>query len=283
MLVGFQAAYDYADTVSERPSDDPIANGRQLHQALLVALDPTAEHPDYYEHSRSRSDGGYLAALVDSCRVILQQMPSRHLVRDRVTHAAAKIATYQSLNHNMGETSHEKLALWAAQEAPNDIDLRWWEICAAYASSLTTLALLAASADPSLSSLDVCALEQAYHPWIGGLHTMLDNLADWSEDRLAGQPSLLDRYTSSSERQARIQMLARHAKQSLKGLPSARRHDMVLAAMVGVYYLAAPDVNSPQTGCVADRVMKEIGDLTTPALIVLRLRRGLRPADYLTS
>ena len=60
----YQAAYNYLDMLGEQPSDDPVANGRSLHSALLIALEPgpQATHPDYYEHnSRHDDDGGYLA------------------------------------------------------------------------------------------------------------------------------------------------------------------------------------------------------------------------------
>ena len=65
-LVAFQTAYNYLDALSEEPSEDPVANADQLHKALLTALDPAAEHADYYEYNEQRSDGGYLRALVDA-------------------------------------------------------------------------------------------------------------------------------------------------------------------------------------------------------------------------
>ena len=42
---------DYLDGVSERPTDDPLANGLCLHRAFEVALDPDAAHADYYAHA----------------------------------------------------------------------------------------------------------------------------------------------------------------------------------------------------------------------------------------
>ena len=53
-VVAFQTTYDYVDTLAEQPSADPVANGRQLHLALLSALDPDGDHPDYYEHSSAQ-------------------------------------------------------------------------------------------------------------------------------------------------------------------------------------------------------------------------------------
>ena len=44
-MVCFQAAYNYLDMLSELPNTDPVANGRLLHRALLVALDPGAGAP----------------------------------------------------------------------------------------------------------------------------------------------------------------------------------------------------------------------------------------------
>ena len=46
---------DYLDGVSERPRDDPIANGLRLHSAFEVALDPEAAHADYYGLRRRRA------------------------------------------------------------------------------------------------------------------------------------------------------------------------------------------------------------------------------------
>src|ERR1700753_2706462 len=42
--VAFQALYDFVDTLAERASPDPVANGLRLHQALLTALDPARPH-----------------------------------------------------------------------------------------------------------------------------------------------------------------------------------------------------------------------------------------------
>ena len=67
-MVCFQAAYNYLDMLTELPNTDPTANGRLLHRALLVALDPDAEHLDYYAHHHLQDDGGYLAETVDGCR-----------------------------------------------------------------------------------------------------------------------------------------------------------------------------------------------------------------------
>ena len=67
-VVAFQTTYDYVDTLSEQPSTEPIANGRQLHLALLTALDPDGEHADYYRHSANSRDNGYITRRFQICR-----------------------------------------------------------------------------------------------------------------------------------------------------------------------------------------------------------------------
>jgi len=57
-LVAFQSAYNYLDTLAEQPSADPVGNGRRLHSALLLALEPGAGRRDYYAGYPRCDDGG---------------------------------------------------------------------------------------------------------------------------------------------------------------------------------------------------------------------------------
>jgi tetraprenyl-beta-curcumene synthase len=274
-LVTFQAAYDYADTLAEQPQDDPIANGRLLHQPLLVALDGNATHPDYYAHSRLKDDGGYLQALTDSCRRAFEQLPAHAMIAPAARRAAERIVAYQSLNHGGGSKPHEAFAQWAQSETIPGTGLRWWETSAACASSLTVLALLSAAANPALEARDVLAIESAYHPWVGALHTLLDSLVDWSEDELDHQASLLDQYKSTAELTDRLRTLARRSRDSIAGLPQASRHAVLLAGMTGLY-LSAPEARSPRIACASDAVLSAMEHLMRPTLLVMQARRTVR-------
>jgi tetraprenyl-beta-curcumene synthase len=273
-LVTFQAAYDYADTLAEQPQDDPIANGRMLHQPLLVALDGIAKHPDYYAHSRLNEDGGYLRALTDGCHQAIRQLPAHAIVAPAVMRAAKRIVTYQSLNHS-GSNTHDLLACWAQEETLPGSGLRWWETSAACASSLTVLALLSAAASPELEARDVTVIESAYHPWVGALHTLLDSLIDLSEDELADQPSLLDRYDSISELVETMGTLARRSREAISSLPQASQHAVLLAGMTGLY-LTTPEAHTPRTNCVTEEVLHEMENLMRPTLLVMRVRRSIQ-------
>ena len=181
-LVAYQTAYNYLDTLAEQPSGDPAANGRQLHQALLTALDPNASHPDYYAHNPDRGDGGYLAATLDACTDALVGLPSYPAVGGRALTAAGRIVDFQALNLSEPQGGHGALQAWAEQETPAGSGLAWWETAAAAGSSLAVHALIAAAANPTLDACDLAAIDRAYFPWPGALHSLLDSLIDRRED-----------------------------------------------------------------------------------------------------
>ncbi len=271
MLVAWQAAYDYVDTVAEQPSVDQGANGRQLHLALLAALEPGPRHGDYYAHHDHDDDGGYLEALVDAVRAAFVAFPSHGAVAAPVRRAAMRIVSYQSLNQD----DHRALARWADTETPPGTDLYWWETAAAGASSLAVLALLATAPDPRASTSHITAVEHAYFPWIGAFHTLLDSLVDLQEDADAGQMSLLAHYASAEDAARRMQMLAARSLRTARTLPRGRQHTLILAAMAS-FYLSAPEAASSTAQVVSRRVLETLGPLLNPSMVVLTARRAAR-------
>lgn len=273
-LVTYQAAYDYADTVAELPATDSIANGLSLHQPLIAAFAPGLNHPDYYAHSHLKNDGGYLEALTDACHAAFRRLPRHCLAKEAVKRASRRIVTYQSLHHGDPRAT-EQLARWAERQTVKDSRLSWWETAAACASSLTALALISAAANPNLTMTDIGALEDAYHPWIGALHTLLDSLIDWSEDERSGQPSLLGSYASSDELAERMRLLAARSRVAAATLAQSRLHLALLAGMVSVY-LISPEASTDRTAAVAGAVLQATGSLTGPSLFILKMRRAVR-------
>jgi tetraprenyl-beta-curcumene synthase len=271
-LVAFQAAYNYADMLSEQPHEEAIANGRRLHESLLVAVDPTAPLLDYYALNPQRDDGGYLQELVDSCRAALSALPSFPTVASSARVAAERIVTFQSLNVGKTQGDHVALAQWARGLTPSGSELEWWETAAAAGSSLGVHVLIAAAAEPSLRGTDVAAIDDAYFPWIGGLHSLLDNIIDRREDLRTNQPSLVGYYASPAQAAARLALLAVQAVRRARALPQGRRHLIILAAMAG-NYLSNPEADEPDMRQVARSVLDAIGDLATPTLLVFKLRR----------
>lgn len=283
-LVAFQATYDYIDTLAEQPSADPVANGHQLHLGLLTALEPDGDHADYYEHySGARDNGfmnhsggrdnGYMRNLIDTCRFAFGALPWHASVAEPALRAARRMVAYQSLNHGAETDARGALARWAAGLTPAGTGLRWWETAAGAASSLTVFALMAAAAQPLLGAGEAAATENAYFPWIGALHVLLDSLADRSDDIEAGHHCLVDHYASAEEAASRLGAIAARAMRATERLPKNIQHAMILTAMSS-FYLSAPSSSTPAAFPAAERVLETMGILVTPTMTVLRARRA---------
>jgi tetraprenyl-beta-curcumene synthase len=275
-LVACQATCDYLDLLSEQPSRDPVANGYRLHRALIVATTPGESHCDYYLCHDRNDDGGYLRALVESIREALSALPLLSLIAEPMHRAAERVATYQSFNHGDTSGSYEPFQRWASAETRAITGLRWWETGAGAGSTLTLFVLIACAANPSLKSSDVAAIENAYFPWIGALHSLLDSLVDHDEDNALGERGLIDCYPSPAAAAVRIQKIAGEALRQAAALPHGRRHALIVAAMTSFYMCEIHRSPSLHTQLVVSSVLEEIGGLAVPTMAILRARRSLR-------
>jgi tetraprenyl-beta-curcumene synthase len=269
--VAFQSIYDYADTLAEQPNERPVANGRQLHQALSAALDPRASIlDDYYANQQRRDDGGYLQEIVRVCNGTLETLPSYDAVAAAAGALGERIVCYQSLNLTEQQGGQGRLARWARLATPRGGDLRWWETAASAGSSLGVFALIAAAARPELASTEAGEIKDAYWPWIGALHSLLDSVVDEAEDAAAGQRSLLDRYSSPNEAAARLAFLARESMRSVRGLTNSHQHSIVVTGMVGSYLSSGS--HSQRGRLVSRAVLAEMDGLIRPTMLIFRCR-----------
>jgi tetraprenyl-beta-curcumene synthase len=271
-LVAFQAAYNYLDALSELPSEDPLANGEQLHQGLLRALHPDAPHLDYYAYSHACEDGGYLTRVLDACRSALAELPSYRAVAPIARAAAARIVDFQALNLCESHGGHEALRRWASEVAPAGSGIAWWETAAGAGSSLAVHALIAAAADPHLQAVDPYDLDGAYFPWIGALHSLLDSLVDRAEDFKGGRRSLLDYYGSTSYAAIQLAGLTISARGATERLSRPHTHRVILIAMCS-YYLSAPECYTPEGKETTDAITSVLG---FPLRIAIRMFRAKR-------
>jgi tetraprenyl-beta-curcumene synthase len=273
-LTAYQLIFDYLDTVAEQPNADPITNGRQLHQALLDALEPHGMPWDYYAHHQQSHDSGYLETLVETCRAALASLPSYKTILPTVRRAAERSVSYQSLNHGDANRSHAEFTHWAHELTQPNAGLTWWETGAGAGSSLAVLALIGAMADPDISVQESDAVNDAYYPWIGALHTLLDSLIDHHEDTAEpGQRSLIDYYNSPAETAARLEMIATQAAHHARTLPHASNHMMILTAMAS-FYLSDRQAATNDTRIAKKRVLATMGHLATPTMLVMHARRA---------
>jgi len=275
-LVAFQAIYNYADLLAEQPSEDPVGNARDVHQALLMALDPTGASSMHDSYLRGeRVDRDFLAEMIAACETASWQLPSYGTVVSTACRAAERIVAFQSLS--LGRQG--ELESWAEGQAPASTDFAWWEVAAAAGSSLSLHALLAAAASPELTGQDVATIDAAYFPCIGALHSLLDSLVDEQEDAATGQLRLLDCYPSRQQATAGLRQLTARALAAARELPGGADHPLLVTAMA-CSYLAAPEASSSRVDQLACQVRASLGPLARPILLVFKLRRlaggGLR-------
>jgi tetraprenyl-beta-curcumene synthase len=270
LLIALQSIYQYADTLMEQPCGEPAANARALHAAMLAALQPDSPQPDYYAHNDRDQDGGYLAGLVQLCRSLVVQLPSYALVREQLLGQVKRIVFYQA-EINLAAAGHlHVLEQWAAREAPSGGAQRWWELAAAAGSSLATLALLAAAADPTLTIRRAHAIEALYWPRVGALHTLLDSLVDRAEDAATGQHNLLDHYSTTVEMAAGMERLALEATRQAEAL--GVEHRLILAG-VACLYTSDRQAWLPDVRPATERVLVALEGLARPAMLLLCARR----------
>jgi tetraprenyl-beta-curcumene synthase len=287
--VAFQTAYNHLDTISEQSSSIGPAEARALHEALLAALAclkpgtwagrwRSKESGHDYErpiHPPKNDEDGYLAALVQACQGALSELPSYAAVAPAAQRAAERVVSFQSFNRReRGDMEH-----WGRAQTPPGSDLRWWETAASGGSSLGVHVMIAAAAEPGIEQTHVDELERAYFPWIGALHSMLDQLVDVEEDASSGQPNLIELYGSGAEAAERMALLAERALECARDLEPAHRHELIVAAMAS-FYLSSPEASVGEAAPVARAVLDMFGPLTPPALAIFKTRQAAERVYY---
>jgi tetraprenyl-beta-curcumene synthase len=272
LLVAYQVLLDYLDTVSERPAPDPLANGRQLHRALRDALDPYAQTSDYYRHHPQGIDGGYVLALVQTCRDACLSLPSYGAVCSLALQAASSCSV-QGLNHDPDpERRDGGLERWARLSLPPISGVSWWELTAAASSTLGIHALLALAAEPSCGEREAEQLGAAYMPWICAASTMLDSYVDEAEDAANDAHNYLAHYPSAPIAERRTRELVSRSLLEARRLPNGSRHAVIAAGMVAMY-LSADGARAPGRRSTTRAFVRAGGPLTMLLLPVLRIWR----------
>jgi tetraprenyl-beta-curcumene synthase len=235
VLVAYQVALDFLDTISEQERADSLSYGLQLHRALVEALESPGDGiSDYYAACPEQDDGGYLRALVEACRSGCAQLPGFLVVRRHATRAARELSV-QVLNHQPEAQRTALLRSFARRELRGDGDTAWFERTAAASSTLGIYALLAMAVEPEVDGVEASAVDAAYHPWICLACTLLDCLVDQLDDERSGNHNYLTRYADPAKATDRIaEVVARSVCCSLK-LHRGERHAVIVSAMVAMY------------------------------------------------
>ncbi len=272
LLVAYETVWDFLDSANERGAAAGQTNGRQLHLALVEALDPSRPISDYYCHHPWREDGCYLRALVGVCRESCTQMHSYERVHALLVREAIR-AQVLAVNHDLDPVSRDvALREWATREFPDETEADWFELTGAASASLTIHALLALTAESACSSSEIAAIFRAYFPWISAATTMLDSYVDQAEDHANGDHSYIAHYSAPQIATRRLRQLIRRGLQEASALPNGERHTLLVACMAAMYL--SKDSARTQTMRETTRgLVSAGGSLTRVLLPILRLWR----------
>jgi tetraprenyl-beta-curcumene synthase len=278
LLVAYEIMADFLDSAVERGAHAGIVNGRQLHLALVDAVDIERPISDYYRHHPWQDDGGYLPRLVEACRYGCATLPSYWRVRPLLMRAAT-LAQVQGVNHELDLRLREAiLKAWAGRESDTGSELGWYETAGAASAWLTVLALMAVAAEPAMPSNHAPAVYSAYFPWISLTATLLDSYGDLAEDRLNEENSYIARYGSLEAAVMRIGEIMRRASLEARLLNNGERHSVILAAMIAMY-LSKDSARTPDMQPTSRQLLRSGESLATllgPVLRAWRLLYSLR-------
>ena len=272
LLVAYEIMADFLDSTIERGAHAGIANGRQLHRALVEAVDITQPVSDYFQYHPWQDDGGYLPKLVEACRYGCTTLPSYRAVRPLLIRAAA-LAQVQGLNHELNLVLREAiLKVWVECQREATDEIGWYETAGAASAWLTVFALMAIAAEP-VSPTDYGAeVYSAYFPWFSLAATLLDSYGDLAEDRVNEENSYITHYGSLDSAVQRIDEVLRRAAFEVCLLRQGARHSVILAAMVAMY-LSKDSVMTANMKPRSRQLLRSAGPLAMLLVPVLRAWR----------
>ncbi len=285
-IVALELLFDYLDGRTERPSEDPLGEGRRLFAVFTGALDAghSARKPiprvgagsgvDMAD-AASTPDAVYLEALGACAREQLLTLPAARAVAGVAQASAERCAQAQTLLHAGATLGDGPLREWAREQARGS-GLEWREYAGGCASSVLAVhALIAAAADACTSAVQAQRIDAAYLA-IGGVITMLDSLVDHRADTTLGQAGFIRLYDSREQLAQRLCALTREALARAREAPNGDHHAMTLAGVIA-YYTTHPGARETHARTIVKSVRRELAPTIWPTLAVMQ---GWRAAKW---
>jgi tetraprenyl-beta-curcumene synthase len=244
LIVALQTMSDYLDNLCDRVEGAGEESYRNLHRAMMAAVDPFAAREDWYKHYPHRDDGGYLDALVAACARVVVFLPGFRDVREDIAGLTALYSELQVLKHLSADRREQKLADWFNSQPRETPGVAWWEFAAAAGSTLGVFALSARAAAGPVGGREAAGLLSGYFPWICGLHILLDYFIDSDEDKAYNDLNFLSYYPSHRDAEEGLLRFSREALQRVETLPRPAFHGLVVSGLLALY-LSDPKALAP--------------------------------------
>lgn len=261
LIVAFQTISDYLDNLCDRSTSMDGKDFRQLHQSMLDAIDPSAVPASYYEYHPENNDNGYLTLLVRTCQSCICLLPSYTKVQEQVRVLVGLYCDLQVYKHIDRTLREQALDEWWSLHKEKFPSLHWNEFSAATGSTLGVFALFLAAAQKDLIEDEVTSIYEAYFPYIGGVHILLDYLIDQQEDIEGGDLNFCSYYSNPEEAAERIGIIAGEAKRRAATLSNSRFHGMIVEGLQAMY-LSDPKVNDQMNVRLARKIIMKKSPLS---------------------
>ena len=235
LIVALQTISDYLDNLCDRCESLDGADFDCLHNAMREAVRPEAAHSQYYALRGNPSDGRYLDTLVSTCQEEVRQLRGYASVRPYVEWLVERYCELQVHKHIEPSERTATLIAWSTPYEKTYPDIHWWEFAAASGSTLGMFAMFLAATE-DVDELTAEKVFQAYFPWIGGLHILLDYLIDLDEDDVAGDYNFVQCYPQKDYARERIKWFVEQSLAHVESLiPRPRIHREVVRGLLGMY------------------------------------------------
>lgn len=273
LIVAFQTISDYLDNLCDRSTSLDPTDFRQLHQAMLDAVDPEATCADYYKFRQEKDDSGYLRALVETCQQHIATLPHYGLVQEPIVRFVSLYSDLQVYKHIHPSAREQQLKDWWQAHASQYPQLRWYEFAAATGSTLGVFMLFQVACEEGVSERRVQDITRAYFPWIAALHILLDYLIDQKEDEEGGDLNFCSYYFGTDDTIERLTYFREQSRKHLASLPDKAYHTMIVEGLLGLYLSDNKVREQPHVRDVSRAVMKKSRSLTMLLYVYSRLHR----------
>lgn len=234
-IVAYQTISDYLDNLCDRSTSQDPEDFRALHEAMMQALTPEAPLTSYYRLRREQDDGGYLVALVQTCRDVLNRLSNYHLGASALRELASVYVDLQVHKHVRKDERLPRLQAWFAGHEKDLPQMAWYEFAACAGSTLGIFCIVSQLFNPASTGELVTRIKNAYFPWVQGLHILLDYLIDQEEDRTGSDLNFCSYYEDSEHLSCRLSHFYSQAQASVASLPDAKFHLLITRGLLSIY------------------------------------------------
>jgi tetraprenyl-beta-curcumene synthase len=235
-IIAYQTMSDYLDNLCDRGNTSFDSNDfRALHESMLDALTPGKSEADYYRYHLLKDDGGYLSTLVKTCQDILRELPNYSNIKGALHELAAYYCDLQVYKHINPDQRVPALKSWFALHREQLPPLKWYEFGFCAGSTLGIFCLVAQVFNGNCSNDQLSRANNAYFPWIQGLHILLDSLIDQEEDKAGGDINFCFYYPKQSEILTSLAYFFKQADSRISCLANAGFHRIIIRGLLSIY------------------------------------------------